>query len=142
MLGEMRGPKEIIERSNAIAVVGASRFPEKEAHTVPAEMLAAGFRIIPVNPHADRLFGELVFRRLEDIPQSVDLVNVFRPSEETPEIVRSAVGIGAKAVWLQLGIVSEESRRIADEADMDYVEDLCLAVERRRYGITKARTGD
>ena len=133
----MRGPKEIIERSNVIAVVGASRFPDKEAHTVPAEMQAAGFRIIPVNPHADELFGERVYRRLEDIPAPVDMVDVFRPSEETPEVVRSAVRIGAKAVWLQLGIMSDESRRIAEEAGIDFVEDLCLAVERRRYGITK-----
>jgi uncharacterized protein len=132
----VRGPKEILEQSSTIAVVGASRFPLKEAHTVPAEMQAAGFRVIPVNPHADELFGEPVYRRLEDIPEPVDLVDVFRPSEETPEVVRAAVKIGARAVWLQLGIASNESRRIAEEAGVDYVEDLCLAVERRRYGIT------
>jgi predicted CoA-binding protein len=131
------GAKEILERSNVIAVVGASRFPEKEAHTVPAEMQSAGFRIIPVNPHADELFGERVYRNLEDIPEPVDLVDVFRPSEQTPDVVRAAVRIGAKAVWLQLEIVSDESRRIAEEAGLDYVEDRCLAVERRRYGTTK-----
>jgi uncharacterized protein len=130
-------PKEILERTNVIAVVGASRHPDKEAHIVPAEMQAAGFRIIPVNPYADELFGEPVYRRLEDVPELVDLVDVFRPSDQTPEVVRSAVKIGARAVWLQLGIVSEESRRIAREAGLDYVEDLCLAVERRRLGITK-----
>jgi len=133
----VRGTKTILEQSMTIAVVGASRFPDKEAHTVPAEMQAAGFRVIPVNPHADELFGEPVYRRLEDIPEPVDLVDVFRPSEETPDVVRSAVRIGAKAVWLQLGIVSDESRRIAEEAGVDYVEDHCLAVERHRYGITK-----
>jgi predicted CoA-binding protein len=120
-----------------IAVVGASRFPEKEAHTVPAEMQAAGFRIIPVNPHADQLFGERVYQRLEDIPEPVDLVDVFRPSQETPEVVRSAVRIGAKAVWLQLGIASDEARRVAEEAGIDYVENRCLAVERRRLRVTK-----
>ena len=133
----MRGTKEILEQSSVIAVVGASRFPEKEAHTVPAEMQDAGFRIIPVNPHADQLFGEKVYRRLEDIPEPIDMVDVFRPSEDTPEVVRSAVRIGAKAVWLQLGIVSEEARRIADEAGIDYVEDRCLAVERRRLRISR-----
>jgi predicted CoA-binding protein len=133
----MRSPKEILEGSKVIAVVGASRFPDKEAHTVPAEMQAAGFRIIPVNPHADELFGERVYRRLEDIPERVDLVNVFRPSEQTPDVVRAAVRVGATAVWLQLGIASDQSRRIAREGGLDYVEDLCLAVERRRFGITK-----
>jgi uncharacterized protein len=133
----MGGPKEILERSNVIAVVGASRFPDKEAHTVPAEMQAAGFRIIPVNPHADELFGERVYRRLEDIPERVDLVNVFRPSQQTPDVARAAARIGATALWLQLGIASDQSRRIAEEGGLDYVEDLCLAVERRRFGITK-----
>jgi predicted CoA-binding protein len=133
----MRGTKDILEQTTVIAVVGASRFPEKEAHTVPAEMQDAGFRIVPVNPHADELLGEKVYGRLEDIPEPVDLVNVFRPSEDTPEVVRSAVRIGAKAVWLQLGIASDEARRIAGEAGMGYVEDRCLAVERRRLRITK-----
>ena len=132
-----RGPKEVIERSTVIAVVGASRFPDKEAHSVPAEMQAAGFRIIPVNPHADEILGEPVYRRLEDIPEPVDLVNVFRPSDRTPDVVRSAVAIRAKAVWLQLGIFSAQSRGIAEAAGLDYVEDHCLAVERRRYGVTK-----
>jgi predicted CoA-binding protein len=133
----VRGTKEILEQTNVIAVVGASRFPEKEAHMVPAEMQDAGFRIIPVNPHAEELFGEKVYRKLEDIPEPVDLVDVFRPSQDSPEVVRSAVRIGAKAVWLQLGVVSEEARRIAKEAGIDYVEDRCLAVERRRLRITK-----
>jgi predicted CoA-binding protein len=133
----MRGPKEIIDQSTVIAVVGASRFPDKEAHSVPAEMQAAGFRIIPVNPHADEILGEPVYRRLEDIPEPVDLVNVFRPSDQTPDVVRSAVAIGAKAVWLQLGIFSVRSRAIAEAGGLDYVEDHCLAVERRRYGVTK-----
>jgi predicted CoA-binding protein len=132
-----RGPKEIIEQSTVIAVVGASRFPDKEAHSVPAEMQAAGFRIIPVNPHADVILGEPVYRRLEEIPEPVDLVNVFRPSDQTPDVVRSAVAIGAKAVWLQLGIFSAQSRAIAEAAGLYYVEDHCLAVERRRYGVTK-----
>jgi predicted CoA-binding protein len=133
----VRGAKEILEQTTIIAVVGASRFPEKEAHTVPAEMQDAGFRIVPVNPHAEQLFGQKAYRRLEDIPEPVDLVNVFRPSEDTPEVVRSAVRIGAKAVWLQLGIASDQARRIAEEAGIDYVEDRCLAVERRRFRITK-----
>jgi predicted CoA-binding protein len=132
-----RSPKEILEQSKVIAVVGASRFPDKEAHDVPVQMQRAGFRIIPVNPFAEELFGERAYRRLTDIPEPIDLVNVFRPSDETPDVVQEAVAIGAKAVWLQLGIASSESRRIAEDGGLDYVEDLCIAVERRLLAITK-----
>jgi uncharacterized protein len=131
--------RELLDRSSVIAVVGASRSPEKAAGRVPAEMQRAGFRVVPVNPYADTLLGEKVYRRLEDIPERVDMVNVFRPAEEAPEVARQAVAVGAGALWLQLGIASAEARRIAEEAGLDYVEDRCIAVERRRYGITKGR---
>jgi predicted CoA-binding protein len=94
-----------------------------------------GYRVIPVNPHADVLLGEKVYRRLEDIPEPIDLVNVFRPSREAPEVARQAVAVGAKGVWLQLGISSEEARRIAEEAGLDYVENRCIAVEMVRHGL-------
>lgn len=120
-----------------IAVVGASRFAHKAAARIPMQMQAAGFRVIPVNPIADLLFGQKVYRGLEDIPDPVEIVNVFRPSAQTPDVVRSAVAAGARAVWLQLGISSPEAKRIAEEAGLDYVEDRCIAVERERYGIRK-----
>jgi uncharacterized protein len=128
-------PKTILRRSKVIAVVGISRYAHKEAGRVPMQLQMAGYRVIPVNPHADVLLGEKVYRRLEDIPEPVDLVNVFRPSAETPEVVRQAVDIGAKAVWLQLGISSDEARRIAREAGLDYVENRCIAVEMARLGL-------
>jgi predicted CoA-binding protein len=128
-------PKKVLERSKVVAVVGMSRYPHKEAARVPAQLQMAGYRVIPVNPHADVLLGEKVYRKLEDIPEPVDLVNVFRPSNETPEVVRQAVAIGAKAVWLQLGISSEEAKRIAEEAGLDYVENRCISVEMVRYGV-------
>lgn len=131
----MTDPKKVLQRSKVIAVVGISRYQHKEAGRVPRQMQMAGYRIIPVNPHADVLLGEKVYRRLEDIPEPVDLVNVFRPSAETPEVVRQAVAIGAKAVWLQLGIASEEASRIAQEAGLDYVENRCIAVEMVRHGL-------
>jgi hypothetical protein len=131
----MTDPKTILRRSNVIAVVGISRYPHKEAGRVPAQMQMAGYRIIPVNPHADVLLGEKVYRRLEDIPEPVDLVNVFRPSAGAPDVVRQAVAIGARAVWLQLGISSEEARRIAEDAGLDYVENRCIAVEMVRHGL-------
>jgi uncharacterized protein len=133
----VRTPQEILADAGVIAVVGASRDPGKPAHSVPALMQRYGWRIIPVNPYADEIFGEKVYRSLAEIPHKVDLVDVFRPSHDAAEVVRQAVAIGAPAVWLQLGITSTEARRIADEAGTDYVEDRCLAVERAAAGLTR-----
>jgi uncharacterized protein len=123
--------------ADTIAVVGLSRDPRKEAHSVPAQLRAAGFRIIPVNPSADELLGEKVYRSLEDIPEPVDLVNVFRPAPEAPAIARQAVAIGAKTLWLQQGIVSAEARRITEDGGLTYIEDRCIAVTRALARITK-----
>jgi predicted CoA-binding protein len=124
-------PHEILARSRTIAVVGASRDPGKPGHGVPAELRRHGFRIIPVNPHAaGTLFGEPVRPSLLDIDEPVDLVDVFRPAADAPEIARQAVAIGAGALWLQSDIVSAEARSIAEAAGMDYVEDRCTGVER------------
>ena len=133
----MRSAQQILADSAVIAVVGASRDPGKAAHSVPLQMQRYGWRVIPVNPTADELFGERVYRSLADIPHPVDLVDVFRPAQEAVEVVRQAVAIGAPAVWLQLGIVSAEARRIATAAGLDYVEDRCLIVERAAAGLTR-----
>jgi predicted CoA-binding protein len=118
----------VLREANTIAVVGLSRDPAKAAHAVPARMQAAGFRIIPVHPSATELLGEKVYRSLDDIPEPVDVVEVFRPSREAPGIAEQAVRIGAKALWLQQDLVSAEARRIAEDAGLDYVEDRCMAV--------------
>ncbi|MBV9291863.1 MAG: CoA-binding protein [Frankiales bacterium] len=128
----------ILEEFETFAVVGLSADPTKAAHSVPAAMRAYGWRMIPVNPHADRLLGEKVYRRLADIPDPVEVVNVFRPSAEAADVVRQAIEIGAKAVWLQLGIVSAEARQLAESAGLLYVEDRCLAVERARHAVRRA----
>jgi predicted CoA-binding protein len=128
----------ILEEFDTITVVGLSTDATKAAHSVPAAMQAYGWRVIPVNPHADTLLGERVYRRLADIPEPVELVNVFRPSADAGGIARQAAEAGAKALWLQLGIVSAEARRIADDAGMLYVEDRCLAVERARHAVRRA----
>jgi hypothetical protein len=134
----MRTPRQILIDSAVIAVVGASRDEEKTAHRVPAQMQRHGWRIIPVNPYADEIFGETAYPTLADIPEPVDLVNVFRPSADAAEVVRQAVAIGAPAVWLQQGIASAEARRIATEAGIDYVEDHCIAVERATGALSRA----
>lgn len=133
----MREPREILEQSATIAVVGASRHPHKAAHSVPAQMCRHGWRIIPVNPTVTELFGVPAYASLADIPEPVDLVNIFRPAREAAEVVRQAIAIGASAVWLQLGIVSADARKLAEEAGLDYVDDRCIAVERAVDGLTR-----
>jgi uncharacterized protein len=132
-----RSSHEILQGAKTIAVVGASRDPFKAGGSVPAGLQERGFRIIPVNPYASELFGERVYRSLLDIPNDVqvDIVDVFRPSADAPEIARQAAAIGAKALWLQLGIRSGEARRIAESAGLDYVENECTAVVGSLYRI-------
>ena len=104
---------------------------------MPEGLQRRGFRIIPINPFAEVLFGERVYRSLADVPEKIDLVDVFRPAADAPEIARQAVAVGAKALWLQEDIRSEEARSIAEEAGLDYVEDECTAVVTALYRITK-----
>jgi len=130
--------QRILEEFDTVTVVGLSSDPTKSAHSVPAAMQAYGWRVIPVNPHADELLGERVYRRLADIPEPVEFVNVFRPSAQTPDVVRQAIDVGARAVWLQLGIASAESRALAERAGLLYVEDRCIAVERARHALRRA----
>ena len=130
-------PKEVLEYTTTIAVVGASRDPDKAGGSVPEGLQQRGFRIIPVNPFADVLFGERVYRSLAEVPEKVDLVDVFRPAADAPEIARQAVAIGAKALWLQLDIRSDEARTIAESAGLDYVEDECTAVVSSLHRIRK-----
>ncbi len=136
-VGGMRSPAEILRDAEVIAVVGASREAWKPSHSVPLQMLRHGWKIIPVNPFADEVFGVKTVPTLADIGEPVDLVDIFRPARDAVEIVRQAAAINAPAVWLQSGIVSAEARRIAEEAGMDYVEDRCLAVERSVGQLTR-----
>lgn len=129
--------EKILRDYDTITVVGASADPAKAAHDVPAYMQHRGWRIIPVNPHAEEILGEKVYRTLADIPEQVGLVDVFRPSEFTPDIARQAVAAGATALWLQLGIRSAEAREIAESAGLLYVEDRCLIIEQRRTRISR-----
>jgi uncharacterized protein len=127
--------ERILTSYDTITVVGASGHAAKAAHTVPAHMQRHGWRVIPVNPYAEEILGEPVYRMIGDIPEQVGLVDVFRPSAQTPDIARQAVAAGATALWLQLGIASAEARAIAESAGLLYVEDRCLIVEQRRLGL-------
>jgi len=128
---------ELLKRSPTIAVVGCSNDESKSAHQIPLQMQKAGFTIIPVNPRGGEMLGQKVYPTLADIPGPVDLVNVFRPSADAEGVTRQAADIGAKAVWLQQDIISDEARAIAKESGMTYVEDSCIAVVRRMTGVTQ-----
>jgi uncharacterized protein len=127
--------QRILTNYDTITVVGASASAAKAAHSVPAQMQRHGWRIIPVNPYADEILGERVYRTLGDVPEQVGLVDVFRPPGQAPDIGRQAVAAGASALWLQLGIASAEARVIAERAGLLYVEDRCLLIEQRRLRL-------
>jgi predicted CoA-binding protein len=123
--------RAIYADTTTIAVVGASANPGKPAHTVPAYLQDVGFRILPVNPRAEEILGVQAYPRLEDVPAPVDVVEVFRPAEEAPEIARSAVAIGAKTLWLQEGIVSEDAAAIARAGGLRVVMGRCMRATHR-----------
>jgi uncharacterized protein len=130
---------EVVERIltsyDTITVVGASANPAKAAHGVPAQMQRYGWRIIPVNLRGGTILGERAYPTLAEVGQPAGLVDVFRPSAQAADVARQAVAAGATALWLQLGITSPEARAIAAAADLLYVENRCLSVERRRLGL-------
>jgi predicted CoA-binding protein len=127
--------EQILRTYDTIAVVGASAAEQKAAHSVPAHMQHHGWRIIPINPHADVILGEAVYRSLAEVPGPVGLVDVFRPSRDAAEVAHQAVAAGATALWLQLGIASEEAKGVAEAAGLLYVENRCLIIEQRRLGL-------
>lgn len=127
--------RAIYESTKTIAVVGASSDPEKAGHTIPAYLQRSGYRIIPVSPKGGELFGEPVRASLGDIDEPIDVVDVFRPAEETPEIAREAVAIGAKVLWLQAGISSEEAAEIARGGGLQVVMDICMGATHERLGL-------
>jgi predicted CoA-binding protein len=118
--------RKIYEETKTIAVVGASDNERKPAHTIPRYLQSEGFRIIPVNPRGGEILGEKAYSSLAEIDEPIDVVDVFRPSEETPDVARQAVEAGAKVLWLQEGIESQEAERIATEGGLKVVMDRCM----------------
>jgi predicted CoA-binding protein len=115
--------------ARTIAVVGLSSRPDRPSHGVARYLQEHGYRIVPVNPKETEVLGEPAFASLEDLPADlrIDVVDVFRRAEETPEVARQAVAIGAKVLWLQEGIVNDEAYRIADAAGLDVIMGVCAA---------------
>lgn len=128
----------VLEESQSVAVVGMSTDETKYAYAIPTFLQAAGFTVIPIHPTASEIAGVAAYASLGDLPEPVDVVQVFRPPEEAPAIAAAAVAIGAKALWLQKDLTSIEARHIAHEAGLLYVEDRCMGVEAARRSISKA----
>jgi predicted CoA-binding protein len=128
-----RRPAEILADARTIAVVGASPKPDRPSHGVMRYLLEQGYRCIPVRPRGcDEVLGVPCVRSLAEIEEPIDLVDVFRRPEACPEVARETVAAGARSLWLQLGILSPEARRIADAAGIDYVEDECTKIVHAR----------
>jgi hypothetical protein len=123
---------QILRVAKTIAVVGLSSNPMRASHGVAEYLKNAGYRIIPVNPNETEVLGEKAYARLEDVPEPVDIVDVFRRAEEVPAVAESAIGIGAKVLWMQLGIENAEAAERARAAGLVVVEDSCLMVEHKR----------
>lgn len=120
---------DILRNAGNIAVVGLSDRTDRTSYMVAQAMQNRGYRIIPVNPKATEILGEKSYASLKDIPEPVDIVNVFRRSEYCADVAREAAEIGAKVLWLQQGIVSDEAAAIADEHGMTAIMDRCIKVE-------------
>jgi predicted CoA-binding protein len=131
-------PEEIatlLRSARTIAVVGLSDKPDRPSHAVAAYMQRHGYRIIPINPAASEILGEKSYSRLQDVPEKIDIVDVFRRSDAVPEIVDAAIAVGAKAVWLQEGVVHEAATAKARAAGLAAVVDRCILKEHLRLGI-------
>jgi len=129
----VRTPEEILRDAKTIALVGASPKPSRPSNGVMRYLLAQGYDVIPVRPHdCDEVHAIPCVATLAEIDRPIDLVDVFRRVDAAPGVAQEAVDVGARAVWLQLGLVSPEAREIATAAGLDYVEDECTAIVHRR----------
>ena len=123
---------EVLKKYKTIAVVGLSSNPMRPSFGVTEYMQAAGYRIIPVNPNETEVLGEKSYARLEDVPEKIGIVNIFRRAEEVAQVVESAIRVGAKVVWMQLGIENEAAAEKARAAGMTVVEDACILIEHKK----------
>ena len=131
----MSNIKEILSKYKSIAMIGVSNDPTKASTIVMKYMQKYGFKVFPVNPKAkgQKILGEEVFEKITDIKDSVDIVDVFRPSKEALDIAKDTVSIKAKVLWLQLGIKNEEAKKIVEENKIEYVEDKCTKMEYQKH---------
>ena len=131
----MNNIKEILNKYKSIAMIGVGNDPTKASTIVMKYMQKYGFKVFPVNPKAkgQKILGEEVYEKITDIKDSIDIVDVFRPSNEAVNIAKDTVSVKAKVLWLQLGIRSEEAKKIVEENKIEYVDDKCTKMEYQKH---------
>ena len=131
--------KEILSKYKTIAMIGVSKDPTKPSTIVMKYMQNYGFKVIPVNPRAkdEKILGEKVYEKITDIKEPVGIVDVFRPSKEVYAIAEDTVKIGAKVLWLQLGIRDEAAKKLVNKKNIDYVENKCTKMEYQKFFLKK-----
>ncbi len=127
--------KQLLQETKTIAVVGLSNKPDRPSYGVTKYMQAHGYKIIPVNPTCTEILGETCYPDLSSIPVPVDMVNVFRKSEDCLEVAHEAVKIGAKPLWLQMGVINPEALDYASKHGLTGIMNKCLMVEHRNLGL-------
>lgn len=127
-----RAIRQILETAKTIAVVGLSDKPERDSYRVAEYLQRHGYRIIPVNPTVSEVLGEKSYASVTDIPEQVDIVDVFRKPEAVGPVVQEAIDAGAATVWLQLGVVNQEAAEVAEAAGLQVVMDKCIKIEHAR----------
>jgi uncharacterized protein len=134
--------KEILSKNKTIAMIGVSKNPTKPSTIVMKYMQKYGYKVIPVNPRAkgEKILGEKVFGELNEIKIPIDIVDVFRPSKEALEIAKETVKIKAKVLWLQLGISSDEAKKIVELNNIEYIENRCTKMEYQKIFLKKTQT--
>lgn len=123
----------ILTDCTTIAVVGLSPKPDRPSHRVASYMQEVGYRIVPVNPGQDEILGQRCYPDLHAVPHRVDIVNIFRRSDQVEPIVRDAIGIGARVIWMQQGVVNTPAARLAEENGMTVIMDRCISVDHRSF---------
>lgn len=131
----LRDLKLIFEQTKTIAVVGLSTNPARPSHSVPQYLKDHGYRIIPINPMAEEILGQMSYPDLKAVPVPIDVVQVFRKPEEVPAIVEDAIAVGAKVIWMQLGIVHEGAAKRARSAGLQVVMDRCMRATHRELNL-------
>lgn len=121
--------QNILENYKTVAIVGLSAKPHRASYDIANYLIRNGYKVIPVNPNYDEILGEKVYKSLSEIPDEVELVNIFRRSEDVEPVVREAIEIKAKAVWMQLGIYNDKAAELAKKAGLKVVMDSCIKIE-------------
>jgi predicted CoA-binding protein len=132
MIPQETKEKEILKQSKVVAVVGLSPDVEKPSNIVAQYLIAHGYRVIPVNPGHDNILGQKAYKNLSDIPEHVDIVDIFMRADVLLPVVEEAVRIKPKCIWLQLGIINEEAKKLAEDNGITFFMDRCIKIEHNR----------